>query len=125
MANDEGLLYGSQAVPLCLPTNIGFDPSPNGDASMFETMDWMLWQVDRAESGHRQFDSAGILPTLPVDFNLDMLCKNGLAAGDVSAFAASIDESDTAVIAADVYPSDVPLLTQKSFAEDVQTREAS
>lgn len=124
MADDEGFLYGSQAVPLSLPTNIGFAPGPDGDALMVEAMDWTTRQVDQAESCHRHFDAADILPTLPVDVNLDMLCNNDLVEGDVSAFTASLGGSDTAVIAADLYPSDVPLLTQKPFADDVPMREA-
>jgi hypothetical protein len=109
---------------LSLPTNIGFAPGPDGDALMVEAMDWTTWPVDQAESCHRHFDAADMLPTLPVDVNLDMLCNNGLAAGGVSAFTASLDGSDTAVMAADLYPSDVPPLTQKPCAEDVPMREA-
>jgi hypothetical protein len=37
----------------------------------------------------------------------------------------SLDGTDQALIAPDLYPSDVPLLNQKSFEEDVQMREAS
>lgn len=125
MADHEGLLYGSQAVPSPLPTSMGFYPYPNGDASTFEPMDWTTWQVDQAEPCHRQFDSADILPTLPVDISLDMLCDNDLAAGDFSTSMLSLDGSDTAVIAADSYPSDVSLLTEESFAEDIQMRESS
>jgi hypothetical protein len=123
MAN-EGLIYGSQAVPSPLPTTMGFYPCPNGDASMFEPVDRTTRQVDQAEFCHRQFDSADIL-TLPVDISLDMLCDNGLAAGDFSTFMANLDGSNTAIIAADSYPSDVSLLTKESFAEDIQMRESS
>lgn len=109
---------------MSLPTNIGFAPGPHGDALMVEAMDWTTGQVDQAESGHRHFDAADILPTLPVNVNLDMLCNNGLAAGGVSAFPASLDGSDMAVMAADLYPSNVPPSTQKPCAEDVPMREA-
>jgi hypothetical protein len=60
MAN-EGLIYGSQAVPSSLPTSMGFYPCPNGDASMFEPVDRTMRQVDQAEFCHRPFDSADIL----------------------------------------------------------------
>ena len=103
---------------------MGFYPCPNGDASMFEPVDRTTRQVDQAEFCHRQFDSADIL-TLPVDISLDMLCDNGLAAGDFSTFMANLDGSNTAIIAADSYPSDVSLLTKESFAEDIQMRESS
>jgi hypothetical protein len=96
-----------------------FAPGPNSDVSMFETTDWTTWQVDQAEWCYYNIDSADMLPMYPVGVS------NDLAAGHVSTFMASLDGRDPALIAPDLYPSDVPLLNQKSFEEDVPMRETS
>ena len=119
MADDGAVSYGSQEAPLWLPTSMVFAPGPDGDVSMYETTDWTTWQVDQAERCYHDIDSADMLPMYPVGVN------NGLATGDVSTFMASLDGSDPALIAPDLYPSDVRLLNQKSFEEDVQMRETS
>jgi hypothetical protein len=90
-----------------------FAPGPNSDVSMFETGDWTTWQPEWC---NHNINSADMYP---VDVS------NDLAPGDVSTFMASLDRSNPALIAPDLYPSDAPALNQESFEDDVQMRETS